>query len=143
MKIQELLQNQKYTQKRVLENLICHFLDISREKLRTSLEQTIEESILNLDKMVVKSGYAKCDMQYNEMPEALKYTIFGNSTKQATDYRQMTVGINGRTNKSRGIALKNDLLNRPHKRTIPPTMRRNRRCSRSSATSLGRIGATR
>ncbi len=56
------------------------------------------------DKMVVKSGYAKCDMQYNEMPEALKYTIFGNSTETTTDYRDMTVGINGRTNNTQSMA---------------------------------------
>lgn len=47
MKIQELLQNQEYTQKRVLENLICYFLDISRENLRISLDQDIEESVIN------------------------------------------------------------------------------------------------
>ncbi len=47
MKIQELLQNQEYTQKRVLENLICYFLDISRENLRISLDQDIEESVIS------------------------------------------------------------------------------------------------
>lgn len=56
------------------------------------------------DNMVAKTGYAKCDMQYNEMPEALKYTIFGNSTETTTDYRDMTVGINGRTNNTQSMA---------------------------------------
>lgn len=55
-------------------------------------------------KQIVKSGYAKCDMQYNEMPEALKYTIFGNSTNQTNDYDKMTVGINGRTNNAQAAA---------------------------------------
>lgn len=56
------------------------------------------------NKQIAKSGYAKCDMQYNEMPEALKYTIFGNSTNQANDYDKMTVGINGRTNNAQAAA---------------------------------------
>ena len=72
--------------------------------LKVTVGVDCKEYWKTFDKMVVKSGYAKCDMQYNEMPEALKYTIFGNSTKQATDYRQMTVGINGRTNNTQAIA---------------------------------------
>lgn len=47
MTIQKLLQNEKYQQKRVLENLICHFLEISREELWLSVEQKIDEKILN------------------------------------------------------------------------------------------------
>ena len=72
--------------------------------LKVTVGVDCKEYWKTFDKMVVKSGYAKCDMQYNEMPEALKYTIFGNSTKQATDYRQMAVGINGRTNNTQAIA---------------------------------------
>lgn len=72
--------------------------------LKVTVGVDCKEYWKTFDKMVVKSGYAKCDMQYNEMPEALKYTIFGNSTKQTTDYRQMTVGINGRTNNTQAIA---------------------------------------
>ena len=72
--------------------------------LKVTVGVDCKEYWKTFDKMVVKSGYAKCDMQYNEMPEALKYTIFGNSTKQATDYKQMAVGINGRTNNTQAIA---------------------------------------
>ena len=45
MKIQELLQDPKIQQKRVMENLICHFLDISREDLWTQLDNEIDTNI--------------------------------------------------------------------------------------------------
>ena len=59
MKIQELLQDPKIQQKRVMENLICHFLDISREDLWTQLDNeldtNIEEKIMQAyDDFVVK-----------------------------------------------------------------------------------------
>ncbi|PID34875.1 MAG: hypothetical protein CR971_00960 [candidate division SR1 bacterium] len=43
MRIEQLLQNPKYTQKRVLENLICLVLDIKREQLRLQLEEVLTE----------------------------------------------------------------------------------------------------
>lgn len=43
-----------------------------------------------------KSGYAKCDVDYITMPTALRYTIFGGSTKQTDNPKDMTVQINGR-----------------------------------------------
>lgn len=46
---------------------------------------------------IEKSGYAQCAMKYTDMPEALKYTIFGNSSTTTNDYRNMTVQLNGRT----------------------------------------------
>jgi len=46
MKIQELLQNPKYQQKRVLENLVCHFKNISREELRVSLDDELDDGLL-------------------------------------------------------------------------------------------------
>ena len=46
---------------------------------------------------IEKSGYAQCAMKYTDMPEALKYTIFGNSSATTNDYRNMTVQLNGRT----------------------------------------------
>ena len=45
MKIQELLQDPKIQQKRVMENLICHFLDISREELWTKLDNELDTNI--------------------------------------------------------------------------------------------------
>ena len=59
MKIQELLQNPKIQQKRVMENLICHFFDISREELWTKLDneldKIIEEKVMQAyDDFVVK-----------------------------------------------------------------------------------------
>ncbi len=43
MTIEQLLQNSKYTQKRVLENLICLVLDIQREQLRLQLDEILTE----------------------------------------------------------------------------------------------------
>ena len=42
MEIQELLQDPKIQQKRVMENLICHFLNISREELWTKLDNELD-----------------------------------------------------------------------------------------------------
>ncbi len=47
-----------------------------------------------------KSGYAKCDVDYITMPTALRYTIFGGSTKQTDNPKDMTVQINGRATES-------------------------------------------
>lgn len=47
MTIKSLLQNPYYKQKRVLENLICHFQNIQREQLRTSLDDEISNDILS------------------------------------------------------------------------------------------------
>jgi len=47
MTIQSLLQNPDYQQKRVLENLICHFQNIKREQLRTSLDDEISKDTLS------------------------------------------------------------------------------------------------
>ena len=55
MKIQELLQNPDYQQKRVLENLICHFLAISREDLWTKLDNELDSNI-----------FEKVDQAYND-----------------------------------------------------------------------------
>lgn len=49
------------------------------------------------DKPLVKTGYAKCDIQYNKMPEALKYSIFANSPEIKDNYKEMALKINGRT----------------------------------------------
>ena len=49
------------------------------------------------DLQLQKSGYANCAMKYTAMPEALKYTIFGNSSVTTNDYKKMTVQLNGRT----------------------------------------------
>lgn len=49
------------------------------------------------DRPLVKSGYAKCDIQYNKMPETLKYSIFANSPEIKDNYKEMALKINGRT----------------------------------------------
>ena len=49
------------------------------------------------DRPLVKTGYAKCDIQYNKMPEALKYSIFANSPEIKDNYKEMALKINGRT----------------------------------------------
>lgn len=43
-----------------------------------------------------KTGYAKIDVNYVDMPQALNYTIFGGNTTKSNQYKQMTVQINGR-----------------------------------------------
>ena len=45
MKIQELLQDPQIQQKRVMENLICHFLGITREELWTKLDNDLDTNI--------------------------------------------------------------------------------------------------
>lgn len=55
------------------------------------------------DRPLVKSGYAKCDIQYNKMPETLKYSIFANSPEIKDNYKEMALKINGRTNNAQEI----------------------------------------
>lgn len=55
------------------------------------------------DRPLVKSGYAKCDIQYNKMPETLKYSIFANSPEIKDNYKEMALKINGRTNNTQEI----------------------------------------
>lgn len=55
------------------------------------------------DRPLVKTGYAKCDIQYNKMPEALKYSIFANSPEIKDNYKEMALKINGRTNNAQEI----------------------------------------
>ena len=55
------------------------------------------------DRPLVKTGYAKCDIQYNKMPEALKYSIFANSPEIKENYKEMALKINGRTNNAQEI----------------------------------------
>lgn len=58
MKIEKLLQNPDYTQKRVLENLVCLVLEISREQLwlqvENNLSTTQEEKILEYYRQYVE-----------------------------------------------------------------------------------------
>lgn len=49
-------------------------------------------------------GFAKCEMQYVRMPQALNYTIFGNSDEKANTFRDMSVQINGRSNDIQAVA---------------------------------------
>lgn len=44
---------------------------------------------------LIKSAYVKCSVNYNEMPRALQYTIFGGSTEGTQ--QNAAVKINGRT----------------------------------------------
>ena len=74
-------------------------------------------------KQIVKSGYAKCDMQYNDMPEALKYTIFGNSPNTTDDYRKMTVRIDGRTNNTQAVMnVFTNIINGINEKLIQPIL---------------------
>ena len=52
---------------------------------------------------LVKTGYAKCDIKYNKMPEALKYSILANSSKTTKKYNEMAIRINGRTPNTQGF----------------------------------------
>lgn len=72
MKIQELLQNQNYSQKRVLENLICHFLGISREELWTKLDDELDNSI----KERIDQAYDDFVIQKKPLEYVLGYVEF-------------------------------------------------------------------
>ena len=72
MKIQELLQNPKFTQKRSLENLICHFVWISREELWTKLDNEIDESVLNQ----INQAYDDLIIKKKPMEYVLGYVEF-------------------------------------------------------------------
>lgn len=52
---------------------------------------------------IVKTGYAKCDIKYNKMPETLKYSILANSSKTTKKYNEMAIRINGRTPNTQGF----------------------------------------
>ncbi len=84
MRIQELLQNPNYKQKRVLENLICHFLEMSREKLRLSLDQQIEEKILSQ----INQAYNDFVIQKKPLEYVLWYVEFMHN-KFKIDHRAL------------------------------------------------------
>jgi len=84
MKLQELLQNPNYKQKRVLENLICHFLNINREQLRISLDQEIEEKILNQ----INQAYDDFVIQKKPLEYVIGYVEFMNN-KFKIDHRAL------------------------------------------------------
>jgi hypothetical protein len=46
MKIQDLIANPDYPQKIILQKLICHYLNISREDIRINSDKEISNSIL-------------------------------------------------------------------------------------------------
>lgn len=75
MKIQSLLQNSQYQQKRVLENLICHFQNIKREKLRTSMDQEIPLDVLNK----IKKAYDDFVIDKKPLEYVLGYVEFMNN----------------------------------------------------------------
>lgn len=84
MRIQELLQNPNYKQKRVLENLICHFLEINREKLRLSLDQEIEDRILSQ----INQAYDDFVIQKKPLEYVLGYVEFMHN-KFIIDHRAL------------------------------------------------------
>jgi len=78
MKIQELLQNPDFQQKRSLENLICHFCDISREQLWTKLDDELDENIF----AQIKQAYDDLVVKKKPMEYVLGYVEFaGNRFK--------------------------------------------------------------
>lgn len=72
MKIQELLQNPDFQQKRSLENLICHFCDISREQLWTKLDDELDENIL----VQIRQAYDDLVVKKKPMEYVLGYVEF-------------------------------------------------------------------
>lgn len=78
MKIQELLQNPDFQQKRSLENLICHFCDISREQLWTELDDELDENIFDQ----IRQAYDDLVVKKKPMEYVLWYVEFaGNRFK--------------------------------------------------------------
>ncbi len=60
-------------------------------------DRTLLATVLDIDSLhLKKTAYVKCDANYVAMPRALKYTVFGGSTKGTASLP--TVDINGRTN---------------------------------------------
>lgn len=78
MKIQELLQNPNFTQKRSLENLICHFVWITREELWTKLDDHISDIVLSQ----INQAYDDLVIKKKPMEYVLGYVEFaGNQFK--------------------------------------------------------------
>jgi methylase of polypeptide subunit release factors len=75
MTIQSLLQNPEYQQKRVLENLICHFQNLKREELRTSLDDKIPENILSQ----INKAYQDFVIHKKPLEYVLGYVEFMNN----------------------------------------------------------------
>lgn len=68
---------------------------------------------------IVKTGYAKCDIKYNKMPETLKYSILANSSKTTKKYNEMAIRINGRTPNTQGfVNVFTNLINGINERII-------------------------
>ena len=84
MKIQELLQNPEYKQKRSLENLVCHFKNISREELWTSLDDELDENTLNQ----IAQAYDDLVIQKKPMEYVLWYVEFA-SNRFKIDHRAL------------------------------------------------------
>ncbi|HRX63660.1 MAG TPA: hypothetical protein P5060_00985 [Candidatus Absconditabacterales bacterium] len=75
MTIESLLKDTKYKEKRVLENLICHFQNIKREELRTSLDDEISENTLNQ----INKAYDDFVIQKKPLEYVLGYVEFMNN----------------------------------------------------------------
>lgn len=75
MTIQSLLQNPKYKEKRVLENLICHFQNFQREELRTSLDDELSDNIL----AQINKAYDDFVIQKKPLEYVLGYVEFMNN----------------------------------------------------------------
>lgn len=75
MTIESLLKDPKYKEKRVLENLICHFQNIKREKLRTSLDDEISSNILNQ----INKAYDDFVVEKKPLEYVLGYVEFMNN----------------------------------------------------------------
>ena len=72
MTIQSLLQNPNYKEKRVLENLICHFQNLEREQLRLSLDLQIPENTM----IQINKAYDDFVIQKKPLEYVLGYVEF-------------------------------------------------------------------
>jgi release factor glutamine methyltransferase len=72
MIIQSLLQNPNYKEKRVLENLICHFQKLEREQLRTSLDFEIPKNTM----LQINKAYDDFVIQKKPLEYVLGYVEF-------------------------------------------------------------------
>ena len=75
-------------------------------------------------RMISKTGYAKCDIQYNDMPEALKYSLFANSKETHEEYKDASMNIVGRAPNAQVIVNGFvDFINKINKKFIQPNLK--------------------
>ncbi len=78
MNIQKLLQDLKFSNKRILENLICFFLEITREELWLKLDDKLDNELVNK----IEKAYQEFEVEKKPIEYILWYVeFFGRKLK--------------------------------------------------------------